>query len=113
VIVLPTDNALKKAESIRKAVEAYETDSTLGIRGAATIYEYSHQLTHNRLKKKNQPAPNIFISQLKIWLMEESVLVEYFIRNFKTGFPIIIQYFNACANELLKPRVSDGIVNYY
>jgi hypothetical protein len=60
------DSALKKAESIRKAVEAYETDSTLGMRGAATIYEYSHQSIHNRLTKKNQPAPNTFITQQKI-----------------------------------------------
>jgi hypothetical protein len=107
------DNALKKAESIRRAVEAYETDSTLDIRGAATIYEYSHQLTHNRLKKKNQPAPNIFISQQKVWSMEENVLVDHCIRNFKTGFPIIIQHFNACANDLLKTRESDGAVNYH
>jgi hypothetical protein len=47
------DNIFKKAESIRKAVEAYETDSTLNMRGAATIYKYSHQSIHNRLTKKN------------------------------------------------------------
>jgi hypothetical protein len=47
------DNTLKKAESIRKTVEAYETDSILGIRGTATIYEYSYQSIHNRLTKKN------------------------------------------------------------
>jgi hypothetical protein len=35
-------NALKKAESIRKTVEAYETDPTLGTRDAATIYRYLH-----------------------------------------------------------------------
>jgi hypothetical protein len=47
------DSAFKKAESIRKAVEAYETDSILNIRDAATIYGYSYQLIHNRLTKKN------------------------------------------------------------
>jgi hypothetical protein len=66
LIVLPVDDTLKKAESIRKAVEVYETDSTLGIRGAATIYRYSHQSIHNRLTKKNQSTLNIFISQQKI-----------------------------------------------
>jgi hypothetical protein len=60
------DNILKKAESIRKAVEVYETDSTLGMRGAATIYEYLYQLIHNRLTKKNQSTSNIFIVQQKI-----------------------------------------------
>jgi hypothetical protein len=34
------DSVFKKAESIRKAVEAYETNSTLDIRDAATIYKY-------------------------------------------------------------------------
>jgi hypothetical protein len=38
LVVLPMDNTFKKAESIRKAVEAYETDSTLGMRGTVTIY---------------------------------------------------------------------------
>jgi hypothetical protein len=107
------DNIFKKAESIRKAVEAYETDSILGMRGAATIYGCSHQSIHNRLTKKNQPAPNIFIAQQKIWPVEENVLIEYCRRNFKTDFPIIIQHFNACANELLKARDSDKIINYY
>jgi hypothetical protein len=102
LIVLPIDNIFKKAESIRKAVEAYETDSILGIRGAAIIYEYLYQLIHNRLTKKNQSAPNTFIAQQKIWSVEESVLVEYCRRNFKAGFPIIIQHFNVYANELLK-----------
>jgi hypothetical protein len=73
------DNTLKKAESIGKTVETYETDSILGMRGAATIYRYSYQ-----------SAPNIFISQQKIWPVEESVLVEYCIRNFKEDFPLII-----------------------
>jgi hypothetical protein len=41
------------------------------------------------------------------------VLIEYCIRNFKTGFLIIIQYLNAYANELLKARDSDKTVNYY
>jgi hypothetical protein len=57
------DNIFKKTESIRKAVEAYETDSTLGIRDAATIYRYSHQSMHNRFTKKNQSASNTFIIQ--------------------------------------------------
>jgi hypothetical protein len=60
------DSILKKAESIRKAVEAYETDFTLGIRGIVTIYEYLYQLIYNRLTKRNQSAPNIFIAQQKI-----------------------------------------------
>jgi hypothetical protein len=107
------DNIFKKAESIRKIVEAYEIDSTLSMRGAATIYEYSYQSIYNRLTKKNQSASNIFIAQQKIWPVEESVLIEYCIRNFKTDFPIIIQYFNTCANELLKARDSDEIVNYH
>jgi hypothetical protein len=107
------DNTIKKAESIRKAVEAYETNSTLGMSGTAIIYKYSHQSINKRLTKKNQPAPNTFISQQKIWPVEESVLVEHYIRNFKTDFPMTIQYFNACANELLKARNSDKTVNYY
>jgi hypothetical protein len=41
------------------------------------------------------------------------VLVEYYIRNFKTGFLITIQYLNAYANELLKVRDSDKTVSYY
>jgi hypothetical protein len=113
LIVLPIDSILKKAESIRKAVEAYETDSTLNMRGAATIYKYLYQSIYNRLTKKNQPAPNTFIIQQKIWPIEESVLVEYCRRNFKADFPITIQHFNACANELLKARNSDKIVDYY
>jgi hypothetical protein len=80
------DNALKKTESIRKAVEAYETNSTLGMRSAATIYRCSHQSICNRLTKKNQLAFNTFIFQQKIWPVEESVLIEYHIRNFKAGF---------------------------
>jgi hypothetical protein len=60
------NNALKKAESIRKAVEIYETDFIFGTRGAATIYRYSYQSICNRLNKKNGPAPNIFIFQQKI-----------------------------------------------
>jgi hypothetical protein len=60
------DNILKKAESIRKAVEIYKTDSTLGMRDTATIYRYSHQLIHNRLTKKNQSTSNTFIAQQKI-----------------------------------------------
>jgi hypothetical protein len=63
LIVLPMSNALKKAESIRKAVEAYKTDPIFGTRDAATIYEYSHQSICNRLNRKNGPAPNTFISQ--------------------------------------------------
>jgi hypothetical protein len=54
-------NALKKAESIRKAVEVYETDPIFGTRGAATIYGCSHQSICNRLNGKNGPAPNAFI----------------------------------------------------
>jgi hypothetical protein len=54
---------LKKAESIRKAVEAYKTDPTLGIRNAANIHRCSHQSIHNRRKEKNGPAPNAFIFQ--------------------------------------------------
>jgi len=95
------------------AVEVYKTDSTLSMRDAATIYKYSYQSIHNRLTKKNQPASNTFISQQKIWSVEESVLVEYCIRNFKAVFPIIIQYLNACANELLKARDSNEIIGYY
>jgi hypothetical protein len=57
------NNPSKKAESIRKAVEAYETDSTLGMRGVATIYKYSHQSICNRLNGKNGSVPNIFISR--------------------------------------------------
>jgi hypothetical protein len=57
------NNILKKTESIRKAVETYETDSILDIRGAAIIYKYLYQLIYNRLTKKNQSASNIFISQ--------------------------------------------------
>jgi hypothetical protein len=56
------DNIFKKTESIRKTVEAYKTDSILGIRDAATIYKYSHQSIYNRFTKKNQSAPNTFIS---------------------------------------------------
>jgi hypothetical protein len=52
------DNTFKKAGSIRKAVEAYETDSVLGMRGITIIYEYSHQSIYNRFTKKIQPAPN-------------------------------------------------------
>jgi hypothetical protein len=84
------NNILKKAESIRKAVEAYEIDSILDMRGAATIYEYLHQSIYNRLTKKNQFISNIFIIQQKIWPVEESVLIEYCKRNFKTDFPMII-----------------------
>jgi hypothetical protein len=107
------NNTLKKAESIRKTVETYGTNSTLDIHGAATIYGYPYQLRHNRLKKKNQPAFNTFISRQKIWPVEKSVLIEHYIRNFKAGFPIIIQHLNACANELLKARDSDKTVNYH
>jgi hypothetical protein len=57
------DNIFKKAESIRKTVEIYETDSTLGMRGAAIIYGYLYQSIYNRLTKKNQSAPNIFMAQ--------------------------------------------------
>jgi hypothetical protein len=106
-------NALKKTESIRKIVEAYETDSIFGTCGAATIYRYSYQSICNRLNGKNEPAPNIFISRQKIWSIEESVLIEYYIRNFKAGFLMIIQYFNEYVNELLKVRNSENIVNYY
>jgi hypothetical protein len=107
------NNALKKAESIRKTVEAYETDSIFGTRGTAVIYKYLHQLICNRLNGKNGSAPNIFISRQKIWFIEESVLVEYYIRNFKAAFLIIIQHFNEYANELLKARDSEDIINYY
>jgi hypothetical protein len=69
--------ALEKAESIRKAVEAYETDPTLNMRNAAIIHECLHQSIHNRRKDKNGHAPNIFISQQKIWPVKKSVLVEY------------------------------------
>jgi hypothetical protein len=106
-------NALKKTESIRKAVEIYETNSIFGTRGAATLYEYLHQSICNHLNGKNGPASNAFISRQKIWPIEESVLVEYCIRNFKTGFPMIIQYFNEYANELLKARNSEDTVDYY
>jgi hypothetical protein len=107
------NNTFKKAESIRKTVEAYETDFTLGMHDAATIYKYLYQSIHNRLTKKNRPAPNTFISQQKIWPIEESVLVEHYIRNFKTDFPIIIQYLDAYDNELLKARDSDKTVVYH
>jgi hypothetical protein len=54
-------NALEKAESIRKAVEAYETDPTLNIRNAAIIHGCLHQSIHNPRKEKNGPVLNIFI----------------------------------------------------
>jgi hypothetical protein len=54
-------NALKKTESIRKTVEAYETDPTLDTRDTATIYKYSYQSICNRLNGKNGSAPNVFI----------------------------------------------------
>jgi hypothetical protein len=106
-------NAFKKAEFIRKAVKAYEIDPTLDTRDAATIYGYSYQSIYNRLNGKNGPTPNAFISRQKIWPIEESVLVEHYIRNFKTGFPMIIQYFNEYANELLKARDSEDTINYH
>jgi hypothetical protein len=42
LIVLSISTALKKAESIRKAVETYEIDFIFGTRDAATIYRYLH-----------------------------------------------------------------------
>jgi hypothetical protein len=113
LIVLPISNTLKKTESIRKAVEAYEIDPTLGTRDAATIYGYLYQSIYNRLNRKNGPAPNAFISRQKIWPIEESVLIEHYIRNFKAGFPITIQHLNEYANELFKARNSEDTVNYY
>jgi hypothetical protein len=59
-------NAFKKIESIRKAVEIYEIDSTLSTRDAATIYGYLYQSIYNRLNGKNGSAPNAFISRQKI-----------------------------------------------
>jgi hypothetical protein len=56
------DNILKKAESIRKTVKAYETDPTMSMRDAAAIYIYLYVSIHNRLTEKNKPAPNTFIS---------------------------------------------------
>jgi hypothetical protein len=53
LIVLLMDNILKKAESIRKTVKVYETDSILGMRGVAIIYKYLYQSIYNRLTKKN------------------------------------------------------------
>jgi hypothetical protein len=105
LIILPMDNTFNKAEFIRKAAETYKIDSILGMRGAATIYECSHQSIHNRLTKKNQPAPNIFIFQQKIWPVEESVLVEYYIRNFKAGFLIIIQYSTLASTNYWKHEI--------
>jgi hypothetical protein len=107
------DNVLKKAEFIRKAVEAYETDHTLNMRDAAVLYRYLYQSIHNRLTEKNKSAPNTFIFQQTIWPVEESVLVEYCIRSFKTDFPIRIQYFNVYVNKLLNARDSDETVDFY
>jgi hypothetical protein len=72
------NNALKKAESIRKIIKIYETDSIFGTRDTTIIYGYSHQSIYNRLNRKNGSATNIFIFRKKIWSIEESVLVEYY-----------------------------------
>jgi hypothetical protein len=74
----------------RKAVEVYEIDFTLSMRNVATMYGYSHQSIHNRRKEKNGLVFNTFISQQKIYSVEESALVEYSVRNFKTDFPYSI-----------------------
>jgi hypothetical protein len=78
--------SLKKSESIRRAVEIYKNDPKLTIRKVATIYQYTPQSGLNHLHDQIQDAPRFCVSPQKITSVEENILIEYIIRNFKLNF---------------------------
>jgi hypothetical protein len=81
--------SLKKSESIRRAVEAYKNDPKLIIRKVAAIYQCAPQSALNRLHDQIRDAANCYASQQKLISVEDSLLVEHIIRNFKLSHLII------------------------
>jgi hypothetical protein len=66
--------AINKSNSIREAAEAYENDSNLSLRRAATLYNIHHTSITNYLTNKIKSAPDHFVTYQKFTPVEENVL---------------------------------------
>jgi hypothetical protein len=107
------EKALNKSEAIKKAVEAYKNNENLNMRAAARIHGCDPKSISNHLKGKIKPASDYFVIYQKLSPIKENVLARHIIRAYNSGFPLIIQYFNDCANEFLRRKDINATINYY
>jgi intein-encoded DNA endonuclease-like protein len=75
--------AIQKAKTIQKTALAYKNDSSLSYRKAAQIHGIAPNSVINWYSNKTTPAPDYFIINQKISLIEEAVLIKYNMKYYK------------------------------
>jgi len=83
------------------------------MRPATRLYSYSDKSIANHLNNKIKSTPDYFISYQKLSPVEEKILTQHIIRTYNSSFPLTIQHLNNCANELLRIKGVNTIINYY
>jgi hypothetical protein len=110
-IILPIEKSLNKAKSIQKAVEIYQYNSNLSYRSATIIYGYAPQSVIDHNTDEKLYTPNRYVTNQKLSLTEESVLIVHIKKTHNTSFPLAIRHLNKFANKLLRMRNSTDTIN--
>jgi hypothetical protein len=107
------EKALNKSEAIKKAVETYKNDENLSMRAAARMHDCDPKSISNYLKDKIKSAPDYFVIYQKFSPIEENILARHIIRAYNSEFLLTIQHLNDYANELLRKKDINAIIDYH